>query len=176
MRADTPILTIFIHVAAARRVLAAAMAGLILLGGAAVDAVASEGAANRKVDPLLEEHRVHALSVFSYLQPSEPGSRSVPLLITLRIEGPEGLRTFCEYRPKVFEAVLNVITEDQLSTGGGQHDLRHMKDQMLEELNYALPGEPVSRLDARTARTASEFGGEIAHTDRVCKKLDTLAR
>lgn len=175
MRADVPVPTIFRHVAAGIRVLTAVMAGSMLLGSAAVDAVASGGEA-KKIDPLLEEHRVHALSVFSYLQPSEPGSHSVPLLITLRIEGPEGLRTFCEYRPKVLEAVLNVITEDQLSTEGGHHDLRHMKDQMLEELNYALPGEPVSRLDARTARTASEFGGEIAHTDRVCKKLDTLAR
>lgn len=148
----------------------------MLVGGPAADAIASNTEPVKKIDPLLEEDRVHKLAIFSYMQPLERGGRPVPILVTQNIKGPEGLRTFCEYRPMIFEAVLQVITDDEVSTGDRNAVLADMKIQMLEAVNYSLPGEPISSIDARAGRSASEFGKDIHQTNLVCRKLDGLVR
>ena len=67
----------------------------------------------------------------------------MPILVTLNIRGPEGLFTFCEYRPKIFEAVLNIVTDDQVATGARKVVLKDMEPQIMEAVNYSLTGEPV---------------------------------
>ena len=105
----------------------------------------------------------------------EAGSQKAPSLGanpgTRNIRGPEGLFTFCEYRPKIFEAVLNIVTDDQVATGARKVVLKDMEPQLLEAVNYSLPGEPVSSIDASVGRSVSEFGKEIGHTNRIYHKL-----
>ncbi len=151
---------------------AAFLTGLIIIGGAAIDAFAADAEPAKKIDPLLEEDRVHKLSIFSYMQPLKRGQDSVPVLVTLNIKGPKGLRTFCEFRPRIFEDVLRIVTDDQVVTGGRQAVLEDMKVQMLEAVNHSLPDAPVSSIDAKAGRSASEFGKEIVQTNGICKKLD----
>jgi hypothetical protein len=176
MRADARNLTFFKHFVSSGRDVAVFLFGMMLLGSAAQSVNAADSEPVKKIDPLLEEDRVHKLSVFSYMQPLQRGGRAAPVLVTLSIVGPEGLRTFCEYRPMIHEAILNVVTDDQVSTGDRQAVLEDMKVQMLEEVNYSLPGEPISSVDARAGRSASEFGQDIVHTNMICKKLDQLER
>ncbi len=59
-------------------------------------------------NPMLEEDRVHDLSVFSFM--SSPRGQA-PVLITLNVKGPKALTSFCEFEPKVNEAVLNVMMQ-----------------------------------------------------------------
>jgi len=154
------------------RGVAAFLLGTMLVCGAAAKAVASGSEPVKKIDPLLEEDRVHKLSIFSYMQPLERRGRPVPILVTLNIKGPQGLRTFCEYRPKILEAVLTIITDDQVMAGDRKALVKDLNDHMLEAVNYALPGAPVSGIAARAGRSASEFGMDIVHTNKICKKLD----
>ena len=158
------------------RHLACIFISLMLIGGLSAKVTAAEGEPVKKIDPLLEEDRVHKLSVFSYMQPMRRGGRSVPVLVTLNIKGPKGLETFCEYKPMIFEAVLNVITDDHVSTGNRDALLEDMKVEMLEAVNYSLPGQPISSIDARTGRSASEFGRDVSQTIGICRKLDALIR
>jgi hypothetical protein len=176
MRAGALDLTYFKRFCVFNRGVAAFLLGILLLGGPAVDAIAANSEPVKKIDPLLEEDRVHRLSIFSYMQPLKRGGRSVPIRVTLKIIGPKGLYAFCEYRPRIFEAVLNVITEDRVTTEDRKTILNDMKVQMLDAVNYSLPGAPVSGIDARAGRSASEFGQEIVQTNRICKKLDALVR
>jgi len=46
-----------------------------------------------------------------------------------------------------------------------------MEPQLLEAVNYSLPGEPVSSIDASVGQSVSEFGKEIGHANRICHKL-----
>jgi len=156
--------------------IASFLIGFILIGGAVTNAFAADDEPVKKIDPLLEEDRVHKLSIFSYMQPPKGRGRSIPILVTLNIIGPKGLRTFCEFRPMIFEAVLNVTTDQYTSTGDSRTMLEDMTAQILEEVNYSLPGEPISSVEARTGRSASEFGKNIAQTNGICRKLDALER
>ena len=156
--------------------IASFLIGLNFINGAATSSIATDGESEKKIDPILEEDRVHKLSIFSYMQPPKRRGRSIPILVTLNIIGPKGLRTFCEYRPMIFEAVLNVTTDQQASTGDSGSLLADMEAQILEEVNYSLPGEPISSVDTRSGRSASEFGQDIVQTNGICRKLDALVR
>ena len=182
MRADAHKSIIFIQFVRRSRGIAAFLLGMMLTGSAAVDAVASNSEPVKKIDPLLEENRIHRLSIFSYMPHLTRGrfsnrrKRYVPILITLKITGPKGLHAFCEFRPMINEAVLNVVTDEQIATEQRPADLQDMKDQILEAVNYSLPGAPVSSLDARAGRSPSEFGKDIHQTNVVCKKLNSLVK
>ena len=170
------------------RGIAAFLLGMMLMGSAAVDAVASSSEPVKKIDPLLEEDRIHRLSIFSYMPPLTRGrflkrrKRYIPILITLNITGPKGLHAFCEFRPRINEAVLNVVTDDNgatdelISTEQRPADLQDMKDQILKAVNFSLPGAPVSSLDARAGRSPADFGKDMHETNVVCKKLDKLVK
>jgi hypothetical protein len=152
------------------------MTGALLVCSLSVKIAAAEGEPVKKIDPLLEEDRVHKLSIFSYMQPLQKGGRAVPVLITLNIKGPEGLGTFCEYRPMIFEAALQIITDDHVATSERQTLIRDLEEQILESVNYSLPGTPVSRVNVRAGRSASEFGQDIIQTNLICRKLDGMVR
>ena len=175
-------LTIFIQFFGRNRGLAAFLLGMMLVGSAAYDAVASSSEPVKKIDPLLEEDRIHSLSVFSYMPPITRGrfsnrrKRSIPILITLKIMGPKGLLAFCEFRPMINEAILNVVTDEPVTTEKRPTDLQDMKGQILEAVNHSLAGAPVSSLDARVGRSPSEFSQEMHQTNIACKKLDGLVK
>ena len=69
------------------------LTGLILMGSVAIDANGSDADPARKIDPLLEEDRVHKLSIYSFLPPFKRGRfskkrrRSVPILEPLTSGG-----------------------------------------------------------------------------------------
>lgn len=176
MRAGALEFTSFNSISIISRGVTAFLFGILLVGSSAGGAIASGSEPVKKVDPLLQEDRVHKLSIFSYMQPLERDGRSVPIMVTLNIIGTKGLQTFCEYRPMIFEAVLNIITDEQVSAGDRRAVLADMKGQMLEAVNYSLPDAPVSSIDVRAGRSATEFGRDIVRTNRVCRKLDQLIR
>ena len=151
----------------------AALIGSMLVAGSTIGAIAAEGEPpKKKIDPLLDENTVHKLSVFSYMQPLERNMESQPILVTLSIKGPKGLSAFCEFRPTVHEAVLNIVTSDQLAVENGKIAVNSIQAQILEAVNEALPGEPVSSVGTRLGRAASDFGKDIVQTRRICIKLD----
>jgi hypothetical protein len=152
------------------------LSGLVLIGGASTAALAADSEPVKKIPPLLEEDRIHKLAIFSYMRPPRGRGRSIPILVTLNIRGPEGLQTFCEYRPMIFEAVLIVTTEEPVSTGDRKSLLADMKSHILEAVNYSLPGEPISSVEARAGRSTSEFSQDIVQTRGVCRQLDALIK
>ena len=162
--------------------ISAFLMGIFLVFGIAADTFAADSDPVRKIDPLLERDRAHDLSIFSYMRPAERRLRSVPVLVTLNIVGPEGLKIFCEYRPRISEAVLNVLSDEHASFDDEgsiierKTDLANRKKQMLQAVNYVLPGQPVSGLDVMAGRRAAQFGPEIAWTNKTCRKLDSLVR
>lgn len=150
-------------------VFSALMLGCIL----AANAAAEDAKPAKKIDPLLLEDTIHKLSVASFLQSFSRGGRSVPILVTLSIKGPKGLQSFCELRPRISEAVLNVVTDDQVIGVNRKNRMSDVRAHLLDAVNEALPDAPVSSIDTKTGRSPSEFGKEMIHTSRTCKKLDS---
>jgi hypothetical protein len=139
--------------------------GLGLAGTAA--AAGSEPQARK--NPMLDENRRHDLSVFSFM--SSPRGQT-PVLITLNVKGPKALTSFCEFQPKVDEAVLGVMMQAPSDQRDEKKALAAIQGPLRQAINEVLPGKPVRKVLTRSGRTASEFGPDLLRTKDACKAVD----
>ena len=96
--------------------------------------------------------------------------RSTPRKATRR--RPKALTSFCEFLPKVNEAVLGVMMQGSPVKGDERKALTVLQGTLKQAINDVLPGHPVRRVVARAARSASEFGPDLLKTKNACKAID----
>ena len=134
-------------------------------------AMAADAPTARK-NPMLDEGRQHDLSVFSFMNDLGGRRGEVPVLVTLNVTGPKALTSFCEFLPKVNEAVLGVMMQGAPVGGDEKKVLTALQGTLRQAINDVLPGHPVRKVATRSARTASEFGPDLLKTKNACKAVD----
>lgn len=158
-----------ISVAAGIRAFAGIVVGMTVLCGFAASA-AAEAPPPKKKDPIFDENRIHKISVFSYMQSMGGRGPSRPVLVTLKVKGPEALAKFCDNQPSVSEAVLDVLSRDRGKVAK-KAALKSVKSPLRRAINKVLKGKPIRKVNARAGRTPAEFGPDLMKTKRACKAI-----
>jgi hypothetical protein len=158
-----------------RRPIAGLLAGLAVSCGIALslagNAAAADSEPKARKNPMLDEDRRHDLSVYSFM--NELGDRrgETPVLVTLNVTGPRALTSFCEFQPRVNEAVLGVMMQGAPVRGDEKKMLAAIESPLKLAINDVLPGKPVRKVVTRSARNASEFGPDLLRTEKACKAV-----
>lgn len=156
-------------VAVGIRAFVGTVVGVVVLCGF-VTSVAAEAPPPKKKDPIFDENRIHKISVFSYMQSRGGSGPSRPVLVTLKVKGPEALVKFCDNQPSVSEAVLDVLSRDRGKVAK-KAALKSVKSPLRKAINRVLKGKPVRKVDARAGRSPAEFGPDLMKTKRACRAI-----
>ena len=152
------------------------LAGFAVFSGLALGmsdgAAAAESAPKARKNPMLDENRRHDLSVFSFMNDLGNRRDQAPVLVTLKVKGPKALTSFCEFLPKVNEAVLSVMMQGPPVRGDEKKILAAIEAPLKKAVNDVLPGHPVRRVVTRSAMSVSEFGPDLLKTKNACKAID----
>ncbi|MBK19797.1 MAG: hypothetical protein CMM52_13265 [Rhodospirillaceae bacterium] len=117
-----------------------------------------------------EANRVHALSVFSYVNPvrGRIHSRRRPILITLNVKGIKALSKFCHQKPLIGETILKVIGWGPAPDLSNKKILAEKQRDLREAFDAVLPENSLKTVSLKVGRMASEFGDDLKLTAKAC--------
>lgn len=115
-----------------------------------------------------EEDKIHALSVYSFIQSLRRRSWPRPVLVTVNVKGRAALEEFCYHQPRILEAVLRVVGWGKPRRGG----TNAYREPLLQAISKILPDATVQGLEIRIAWAVASFGPALLETRKICKALD----
>ena len=130
---------------------------------------AAEEPVSEKRKPEFDKDGLHHVSVSSHLYSLRFDRKQRPVLVTLTVEGAEALTIFCNNRPVVYEAVLEVLSDEYEVSDGDQSVLEAIKPPLQDALNSLLPGGLIQKINIQLASSASNIGREIIKTRMICR-------
>ena len=119
---------------------------------------------------------IHAYPVGVQALLGEFLAASVLLASTLKFRGTLTVQARSDAQIPLIMAECSSALEVRAIARGAQEAVAEEFNELLEAVNYSLPGQPISSIDARTGRSASEFGRDVSQTIGICRKLDALIR
>jgi hypothetical protein len=148
-----------------RVILSAAAIGLLVL--APVAAAEKPVAAKKKTK--FDKDGVHHVSVSSHLYAFRIDRKPRPALVTLTVEGADALTEFCNSRPVVNAAVLEVLSDEYVVSGDDQSVLAVIKPLLQEALKSIFPEGLIKKINVQLASSMTTFGPEILKTRMTCR-------
>ncbi len=117
-----------------------------------------------------EANSVHALSVFSYVNPvrGRVHTRRRPVLITLNVKGMDALSHFCQQKPLIGEAVLKIIGWGPAPDLSNKKVLEIKRQSLHQEFSEVLSADSLKNVSLKLGKTVAEFGKQLQGTSNAC--------